>query len=76
VKAKYTGIIFIPALKLSFRFKTAYFVIRNMQAAQAPEMNGAMTQEARITPNPSHPQVTPLVPRTATPTPTTDPTIL
>jgi hypothetical protein len=48
VKAKYTGIILIPAFKLSFLFNTVYFVTRKMQAAQAPEINGAMTHEARI----------------------------
>jgi hypothetical protein len=65
-----------PARKLFFRFRTAYLVKRKMTAALAPAIIGAITQEARIWPSPCHPQFTPLDPRTANPTPTTDPTIV
>jgi len=50
--------------------------MRNIIAALTPAMTGAMTQEARISARPDHPQFIPSVPRTATPTPMTDPTIV
>jgi hypothetical protein len=76
VNAKYSGIIFRPAVKLFLLFKTVYFVKRKMMAATDPAITGAITQEARISPSPYHPQRIPLVPNVATPMPTTEPTIV
>jgi hypothetical protein len=64
-----------PAIRLFFLFNTAYLVTIKKKAAAAPAIMGEIPHEARIWPNPLHPQFTPLAPRLAKPKPTTAPTI-
>jgi len=56
-----------------FLFITPYSVMRKIIAPNAPAIPGAITQAANTCETPFQPQLTPLVPSVAIPTPITPP---